>query len=76
MMKMLSKCVLIAAVAALAFAGSTTSSIAAGKKKGAKVAAACVPWTYQTRAPGCTERCGIDGKWYRSMWGMWGACPK
>lgn len=76
MMKVLSKCMLVAAVASLAFAGSTTDSFAA-KKKAAKAAAkACTPWTYQTRAPGCVERCGIDGKWYRSVWGWWGACPK
>ena len=48
MMRVLTKCMLVAAVASLAFAGSTTASFAA-KKKAAK-AKACTPWTYQTRA--------------------------
>ena len=72
MMRVLTKCMLVAAVASLAFAGSTTASFAA-KKKAAK---ACAPWTYQTRAPGCIERCGIDGKWYRSVWSAMAKCPK
>jgi hypothetical protein len=71
MMRVLTKCMLVAAVASLAFAGSTTASFAA-KKKAAK-AKACTPWTYQQRGA-CFERCGLDGKWYRSIWSSMTKC--
>ncbi|MDT3683638.1 MAG: hypothetical protein RO009_01160 [Pseudorhodoplanes sp.] len=73
MIKLLSKCVLVAAVASFALAGTTTLSHAAKKKaKAAPVAAAtCVAPKYTTAA--CAggvcrmQWCGLDGKWYPSL---------
>ena len=78
MTRVLTKCMLVAAVASLAFAGSTTASFAAKKKAAAK---ACAPWSYATAKcsnNACTmQRCGVDGKWYPSMAWCWQpACPK
>ena len=76
---MIKKLMLVASVASLALAGTSTMSFAAKKK--AKKEAACVAWTYKTAA--CTgavcgmTRCGIDGKWYSSLLVCWQpACPK
>lgn len=78
MMKLTSKFALVAAVAALAIAGSATDSMARGKK----ATAACAPvWSLKTNA--CANgmcsmlRCQPDGKWYPSLamcWQPW--CPK
>lgn len=73
MIKLLSKCVLVAAVASFALAGTTTLSHAAKKKaKAAPVAAAtCAAPKYTTAA--CAggicrmQWCGLDGKWYPSL---------
>lgn len=84
MIKLLSKCVLVAAVASFALAGTTTLSIAAGKKaKATKAApaATCVPPRYTTTACGnnfCQMAwCGLDGRWYPSLLACWQpACPR
>jgi hypothetical protein len=80
MMKIGSKLMLVAAIAALAFAGSTGDSVAKGKKKAA-APAACMPGALKTAAcgpAGCTmQRCWADGKWHPSFmvcWQPW--CPK
>lgn len=82
MIKLLSKCVLVAAVASFALAGTTTMSQAA-KKKAAKPAAvaACVAPKYSTA--GCAngmcrmQWCGVDGKWHPSLMMCWQPfCPK
>jgi hypothetical protein len=74
MIKLLSKCVLVAAVASFALAGTTTMSHAAKKKAAAKkpaAAAACVAPKYSTAS--CAngwcrmQWCGVDGKWYPSL---------
>ncbi len=79
MMKVITKFALVAAVAALAMAGTATESLAAKKKAAAP--AACGAWTYRTAS--CTgnacsmQRCGLDGKWYPSLAWCWKpACPK
>jgi hypothetical protein len=71
MMKILSKCALVAAVASLALAGSMATADAA-KKKGKAKADKCAAWTYKTAT--CTgavcsmNRCGWEGnKWYPSL---------
>ena len=79
-LKVISKCVLIAAVASLAVAGSVSTSFAAKKKKAA-VAAACVPGTWKGTTCGngwCTVSwCGVDGKWYAGPGVCWQPfCPK
>lgn len=80
MIKIVSKSVMVAAVASLALAGTTTDSLAAKKKKAA-APAACKAWSYKTA--NCTgavcgmSRCGLDGKWYPSLLLCWQpACPK
>lgn len=80
MMKLTSKILLAAAVAAFAFAGSASDTFAKGHKK--KAAPACAPvWSVKTHT--CTNgtcsmlRCQPDGKWYPSMFMCvqpW--CPK
>ncbi len=72
MIKLLSKCVLVAAVASFALAGTTTLSQAAKKKaKAAPVAATCMAPKYTTAS--CAnglcrmQWCGLDGKWYPSL---------
>jgi hypothetical protein len=79
MIKLTSKIALVAAVAALAIAGSSSDSMARGHKK---MAAACAPvWALKTNA--CANgvcsmlRCQPNGKWYPSLamcWQPW--CPK
>jgi hypothetical protein len=74
----ISKIALFAAVAALAVVGTSSQSMARGKKP----APACAPiWSVKTNT--CTNgvctmlRCQPDGKWYPSMvmcWQPW--CPK
>jgi hypothetical protein len=82
MMKLVSKFALVAAVAALAMAGSTGESSAKGHMaKGKKAAAACTPGALKTAAcgpAGCTmQRCWADGKWYPSLFVcMQPWCPK
>jgi hypothetical protein len=79
MMKLVSKIALVAAVATLAIAGSSSDTFARGKKA---APAACAPvWALKTNtcANGvCTTlRCWPDGKWNPSMvmcWQPW--CPK
>ena len=72
MLRLISKFVVVAAVAAIAVSFSTPS-FAAKKKKAAAKPATCVAWT-NTKTPEChgtmchMYRCGLDGKWYRSMW--------
>lgn len=78
MMKMVSKFALVAAVAALAIAGSAGETMAKGKKK---AAAACTPGALKTAAcgpAGCTmQRCWADGKWHPSLFVCWQPwCPK
>jgi hypothetical protein len=82
MIKLISKCVLVAAVASFALAGATTMSHAA-KKKAAKPApvASCVAPKYAKAA--CAnglcrmQWCGVDGKWYPSLMACWEPfCPK
>jgi hypothetical protein len=80
MKKFVSTAALVAAVAALAIAGSTSDSFARGKAKG-KPAAACTPGalkTAQCGPAGCTmQRCWADGKWYPSVFACWTPfCPK
>jgi len=78
MIKLTSKIALVAAIAALAITGSTSDSMARGKK----MAAACAPvWSVKTNtcANGVCSmlRCQPDGKWYPSLamcWQPW--CPK
>jgi hypothetical protein len=72
MIKLVSKCVLAAAVASFALAGTTTLSHATKKKaKAAPAAATCVPPKYTTTT--CTNNvcrmawCGLDGKWHPSL---------
>ena len=84
MMKVLSKFVLVAGVAAFAIAGAASESEAAGKKRkmAAKKPAACVAWTYRgSKVCGQNlchmQRCGWDGKWYTSLAMCWKPyCPK
>ena len=85
MIKLLSKCVLVAAVASFALAGTTTLSSAAGKKakaaKAAPAAATCVPPRYTATACGnnvCQMAwCGLDGRWHPSLFVCWQPfCPK
>ncbi len=78
MIKIVSKFALVAAVAALAIAGSAGESMAKGKKK---ASAACTPGALKTAAcgpAGCTmNRCWADGKWYPSLFVCWQPwCPK
>lgn len=72
MMKLISKGVLVAAVASLALAGSTTMSLAAKKKAAAAAPAACTPatWSASNCANGVCQAswCGADGKWYPGGW--------
>ena len=79
----LTKCVLIAAVAAFALAGTSTLSHAPMNKatKPATAAATCVAPKYTTTA--CANNfcrmawCGLDGKWYPSLLACWQpGCPK
>jgi len=73
MIKLLSKCVLVAAVVSFALAGTTTLSHAAKKKAAAKPApvATCMAPKYTTAscASGLCKMqwCGLDGKWYPSL---------
>lgn len=85
MIKLLSKCVLIAAVASFALAGTTALSHAAGKRsaKAAKAAPAptCVPPRYTSTACGnnfCQMAwCGLDGRWHPSLFVCWQPfCPQ
>ena len=81
MIKLFSKCVLVAAVASFALAGTTTLSHAAKKKGKAAAAATCVPPKYSatTCANGLCRMqfCGLDGKWYPSLMACMGPfCPK
>ena len=79
MMKLVSKIALVAAVATLAIAGSSSDTFARGKKA---APAACAPaWALKTNA--CANgvcsmlRCWPDGKWNPSVawcWQPW--CPK
>lgn len=82
MIKLLSKCMLVAAVASFALAGTTTLSQAA-KKKAAKPAsvATCVAPKYTTTT--CANNvcrmswCGLDGQWRPSLlWCVTPFCPK
>ncbi len=70
MRTMITKFLLVAAVAALAIAGATTDSFAA-KKKAAKKAASCTPIAMcgANCANGWCQRmwCGADGKWYAGL---------
>ncbi len=80
MIKIVSKSVMIAAIASLALAGTTTGSLAAKKKKAA-APAACAAWSYKTANCNgnlCSmTRCGGDGKSYPSLLMCWKpACPK
>jgi hypothetical protein len=80
MMKLVSKVALVAAIATLAIAGSSSDTLARGHKK--MKPAACAPvWALKTNV--CTNgvcsmlRCWSDGKWNPSMamcWQPW--CPK
>lgn len=80
MSKIASKFALVAAVAALVIAGTSSDSMARGHKK--KAAPACAPaWALKTNAcanGACSMlRCWPDGKWYPSVawcWQPW--CPK
>jgi hypothetical protein len=81
MIKLLSKCVLVAAVASFALAGTTTLSHAAKKKAAKPAVATCVAPKYMTA--GCAggackmQWCGVDGKWYPSLMMCWEPfCPK
>jgi hypothetical protein len=79
MIKLTSKIALVAAIAALAIAGSSSDSVARGHQK---KAAACAPvWALKTHA--CANgvcsmlRCQPDGKWYPSLLACWQPwCPK
>lgn len=81
MIKLLSKCVLVAAVGSFALAGTTTLSHAAKKKAKPAPVASCVAPKYT--AVGCAggvckmQWCGVDGKWYPSLMMCWEPfCPK
>ena len=71
MMKLVSRGVLVAAIASLALAGSTTMSFAAKKKAAAK-SASCVPATWcgsNCKSGVCQANwCGADGKRYAGAW--------
>lgn len=76
-----SKCVLAAAIAALAVAGTATTSSAAKKKKAAAAPAACVTGTWKAASCNngwCTVSwCGVDRKWYAGPGVCWQPfCPK
>ena len=79
MLKLISKFVVVAAVAAIAVSFSTPSF--AAKKKKAAAPATCVAWTYtkaECHGTMChMYRCGLDGKRYPSLLMCWQpACPK
>jgi uncharacterized low-complexity protein len=79
-MKFHSKCVLAAAVAGLALAGTTTMSLAKKhtKAKGKPVACPAFTWTATNCANGwCgVAWCGGDGKWYATPGVCWEPfCP-
>ena len=79
MLKMISKFIVVAAVAAIAVSFSTPSF--AAKKKKAAAPATCVAWQYKKAECHGTlchmYRCGLDGKWYPSLLMCWQpACPK
>jgi len=81
MMKFISRGALVAAVATLAMAGSSSDTFARGHKKMAKPVACAPAWALKTNACAnglCSmQRCWPDGKWQASMamcWQPW--CPK
>lgn len=81
MIKLTGKCVLLAAVAALAVSVATPSFAAKKASKKAAAPAACTMPKYQTAscANGWCKMnfCGLDGKMYHSMMVCWEpACPK
>lgn len=71
MKKLISKVALVAAVATLAMAGSSSDTFARAHKKMAKPAACAPAWALKTGACAnnmCSmERCWPDGKWQQSM---------
>ncbi len=76
MLKILSKSILLAAVASLVLAGSMTTSDAAKKKKKAAAPAPACTWPMH-KAASCNNGvcsmtyCGPDGKWYPSLLWCW-----